>query len=162
MADRPTFAHWLKILLIASLLGLNAVAAGAVEPTEVLADPVLEARARTISKELRCLVCQNQSIDDSDAELARDLRILVRERLVTGDTDSQVVDYVVSRYGDFVLLKPPLKSETYVLWFGPTILAGIALLAVAIYYRRARTPVEPEPLSAAEEDRLNRIMGDHT
>lgn len=111
MADRPTFAHWLKILLIASLLGLNAVAAGAVEPTEVLADPVLEARARTISKELRCLVCQNQSIDDSDAELARDLRILVRERLVTGDTDSQVVDYVVSRYGDFVLLKPPLKSK---------------------------------------------------
>jgi len=160
LAYRPTFAQWLSALLLACLLSVNAMGARAIEPAEVLTDPALEGRAREISKELRCLVCQNQSIDDSDAELAQDLRQLVRERLVAGDTDNQVVEYVVSRYGDFVLLKPPLKPETFALWFGPAILAVIALLAIAIYYRRARTPVEPEPLSVAEQDRLKKVMDD--
>ena len=96
--------------------------AHAIQPDEVLADPALEARAREIGRELRCLVCQNQSIDDSDADLARDLRVLVRERLQAGDSDRQVVDYVVSRYGDFVLLRPPVKPATYALWFGPLLI----------------------------------------
>ena len=107
----------------------------AVEPDEVLADPALETRARAIGKELRCLVCQNQSIDDSDAPLARDLRLLLRERLRAGDSDEQAVRYVVGRYGEFVLLRPPFRPETYVLWLGP----ALVLTAVGWHLlRRAR------------------------
>ena len=107
--------------LVAALL-LLAAPAFAVEPGEMLADPALEARAREISKELRCLVCQNQSIDDSDATLARDLRIVVRERLTAGDTDSETVAFIVDRYGDFVLLRPPFKASTLILWIGPALI----------------------------------------
>ena len=119
----------MKALFLGLVLCLAAVSAGAVNPDEMLDDPALEARAREISKGLRCLVCQNQSIDDSDADLARDLRVLVRERLVSGDSDGQVIDYVVSRYGDFVRLRPPFKAPTYALWLGPALIGGAGLLA---------------------------------
>ncbi len=146
--------------ILAALL-LLAAPALAVEPNEMLADPALEARAREISKELRCLVCQNQSIDDSNAELARDLRILVRERLSAGDSDGEVFAFVVSRYGDFVLLDPPVKPGTWLLWFGPI---GILILVTAgtiLYFsRRTRAPgLQAEPLSAAERARIDDILG---
>ena len=148
--------------VVAALLCVSAPA-GAVQPDEMLNDPVLETRARDISQNLRCLVCQNQSIDDSNAELARDLRILVRERLTAGDSDSEVVTYVVDRYGDFVLLKPPFKGSTYVLWFGPAIIALLGLIAVFVFYRRRRSVPEaavPPPLSDAERRRLDDLLGD--
>lgn len=135
----------------------------AVEPDEMLADPALEARAREISKELRCLVCQNQSIDESDAQLARDLRLLVRERLETGDSDQAVLDYVVSRYGDFVLLAPPFKAATYALWIGPAVILAIGGVAVAAFYlRRRRTAAtdRPAPLSEAEQRRLEALLSE--
>ncbi len=131
----------------------------AVEPDEIMADPVLEARARVISKELRCLVCQNQSIDDSDAGLARDLRILLRQRLTAGDTDQQAKSFLVARYGDFVLLKPPLKPATYVLWFGPLVIFVIAALGAVVYLRRRRPGrVAETALDADERKRLDEIL----
>ena len=124
--------------LVAPVLLVLAVSAGAalaVEPDEVLKDPALETRARALSQELRCLVCQNQSIDDSDAQLARDLRILLRERLKAGDSDQQVLDFLVARYGEFVLLRPRLRPHTILLWLTPLmLLAGTAILIL----RRAR------------------------
>lgn len=138
----------------------------AVEPSEVLDDPALEGRAREVSKDLRCVVCQNQSIDDSNAELARDMRILVRERLVAGDSNQQVKDYMVSRYGDFVLLDPPFKSSTYVLWFGPALIVGIGILVLFLYYRRRQGPVadvanpKQAALSDEERKRLDALMKD--
>ena len=139
-----------RILLIASALALLAGPAAAVNPDEQLPDPALEARAHRISKELRCVVCQNQSIDDSDALLARDLRIILRERIAAGDSDAQAVDFLVQRYGSFVQLKPPLRADTLALWFGPlaVLLAG-GLGAFA--YIRARSPERAGALSAAEE-----------
>src|SRR5580658_5618092 len=104
------------------LIAVGAAVAWAVEPSERLADPALEARARAISRELRCLVCQNESIDESNADLAHDLRLLLRQRLAAGDTDRQAIDFIVNRYGDFVLLKPPVEPATYFLWFGPAAL----------------------------------------
>src|SRR5438105_5113965 len=109
-------------VLALMLLGTSAPGAFAVQPDEILSDPVLEARARTLSRDLRCMVCQNQSIDDSDAPLARDLRILVRERLTGGDSDRQVVDFLVARYGEFVLLKPRFSGHTAILWAAPFVL----------------------------------------
>jgi cytochrome c-type biogenesis protein CcmH len=154
----------MKAILVALVLGMAATAAGAVEPDEVLKDPVLESRAREIGKELRCLVCQNQSIDDSDAELARDLRVLVRERLTNGDSNQQVVDYVVSRYGDFVLLNPPFKAATYALWLGPAVLVIAGVIAVVVFYRRraaaAGAAGAPPPLSEAEKSRLAGLLED--
>jgi cytochrome c-type biogenesis protein CcmH len=142
----------------------------AVRPDEMLADPALEARAREISRELRCVVCQNQSIDDSDADLARDLRLLVRERLQAGDSDRAVLAYVVSRYGDFVLLRPPLKPATYALWFGPPLVLLLGALALALFLRRRRHAVaaghtedvdaDGRSLSSAEEERLARLTRD--
>jgi cytochrome c-type biogenesis protein CcmH len=147
-------------LLIGSVL-LAAPAVVAVEPGEILSDPLLETRARMISKQLRCVVCQNQSIDDSDADLARDLRILVRERIVSGDSDEQVIGYVVSRYGDFVLLQPPFKPSTYPLWFGPPVILATGAFAVWLYLRRrSARPEEPLALSAAERERLREVLGD--
>ena len=108
--------RWLFLIVLFTLI---AAPAFAVEPDEVLSDPVLEVRARALSKELRCMVCQNQSIDDSEAPLARDLRILVRERLQAGDSDRQVIDFLVARYGEFVLLRPRFSSHTALLWLGP-------------------------------------------
>lgn len=132
----------------------------AVNPDEMLSNPVLEERAREISKELRCLVCQNQSIDDSDAELARDLRVLVRERLVAGDENQEVIDYIVARYGDYVLLNPPLKPETYILWASPVVLVVLALLAVFAFYRRKqRDGGLASALSKDEQDRLEELLG---
>lgn len=153
----------MKAILLALMIALAAANVGAVEPNEVLGDPALEARAREIGRGLRCLVCQNQSIDDSDAELARDLRVLVRERLKSGDSDEQVVDYVVSRYGDFVLLDPPFKAATYALWLGPAALAIAGIIAVVVFYRHrggGATDGAPPPLSEAEKRRLAGLLGD--
>ncbi len=129
----------MRWLLVLALLLLPVMPAGAVLPDEILDDPVLEARARDISKELRCLVCQNQSIDESDASLARDLRLLVRERLTNGDSDRQVVDYIVARYGEFVLLKPFFGWHTIILWLtAPTaLLIAIGALVLSLRWRRA-------------------------
>lgn len=133
----------LMVLTAAALLfsGLTGFAL-AVEPDEKLDDPILEERARVISRDLRCVVCQNQSIDDSSAPLARDLRLIIRERLLAGDDNEQVVAFVVDRYGDFVLLKPPFQGETYLLWFGPALilLGGGAL--VIYYYRKVLKTVD--------------------
>ena len=132
---RPNAGFFALAYLVVSMVWISS-AAHAVDPTEILANPTLEKRARHISKDLRCLVCQNQSIDDSDATLARDLRSLVRERLVQGDTDLEVIDYVVSRYGDFVLLRPPVKEVTIFLWLGPIVFALIGLFGLIRYFRR--------------------------
>lgn len=132
--------------------------AGAVQPDEVLANPVLEQRARSISANLRCLVCQNQSIDDSDAELARDLRLLVRERLVSGDTDTEVYDFVVARYGEFVLLNPVFAGHTIMLWIATPILLGGGLIVLAIWaVRRRKTVTGKSGLSSEEEMALERL-----
>ena len=136
-----------------------ALPAAAVEPGEMLADPVLERRARDISKNLRCLVCQNQSIDDSNAGLARDLRILVRERLVLGDSDTAVIRYIVDRYGDYVLLDPPFKGSTYVLWIGPGVIFACGAFAVFLFLRRRRTVIPP-PLSEEEARIVESLMDD--
>ena len=129
----------------------------AVEPAERLPDPAMEARARAISSELRCLVCQNESIDESHADLAHDIRALVRERLRAGDSDGQATRAVVSRYGDFVLLRPPVKAATWLLWFGPVVLLFIGLLGTFLWLRR-REVAAPAPLSAAERDELDRLL----
>lgn len=146
------------------LLALSLSPALAVEPSEVLDDPALEQRARDISKGLRCVVCQNQSIDDSNADLARDMRVLVRDRLLAGDSNAQVLDYMVSRYGDFVLLDPPFKTTTYALWLGPPLIIGLGLLVVIVFYRRRRSSSEaesaPVALSAEESQRLEALMKD--
>ncbi len=145
-----------RLFLLLALL-LTPIHAFAVNPDEVLADPALEQRARALSAELRCMVCQNQSIDDSNAELARDLRVVVRERLVGGDTDEQVLDYVVSRYGEFVLLKPRLSIRTIGLWGAPAALAIIGLI-VAVVYTRRRAVQPVAKLSAEEEARLGKLL----
>ena len=132
----------------------------ATEPDEILADPALEARAREISRDLRCLVCQNESIDDSNADLARDLRLLVRERLVAGDSDAEVIAYISARYGDFVLLDPPVKPKTWALWFGPGLLLIVAGAGVFLYLRRRQTAGAPAPLDAAERNRLEALLRD--
>jgi len=148
-----------RIVFLFLVAVLSATSALAVEPDEVLDDPVLEARAREISKNLRCVVCQNQSIDESNADLARDLRILVRERLVAGDSDQEVIDFVVARYGDFVLLNPPMKGITYALWFGPIGFAGIAGLSGFFYFRhRSKSRAGEMELSDAEKMRLAEIL----
>ncbi len=140
------------------LLALLARPVLAVQPSEMLADPRLEARARAISEELRCLVCQNQSIDESNADLAHDLRVLVRERLVAGDSDAQAVKYIVDRYGQFVLLKPPVEPATYVLWLSPALLVLFGAAGIIVYLRRRRAQLEPAALSAAEEAELKRLI----
>lgn len=146
----------LVLILMLVLLPLPAMA---VLPDEILKDPVLEERARKLSSELRCMVCQNQSIDASDAELARDLRILVRERLTAGDSDEAVIDYVVSRYGEFVLLNPRFSARNAALWFIPALLL-IGGAAGFIVYLRSRPKVSAtKPLSAEEEKRLNDLLG---
>jgi cytochrome c-type biogenesis protein CcmH len=139
---------------------LLTTAAFAVTPDERLADQALEARARAISVELRCLVCQNQSIDDSNADLAHDLRVLVRERLVKGDSDRQVIDYIHARYGDYVLLKPPVKPATWALWFGPPAIVLAGAVAILVFFRRRRSAAAaaPAPLTAEEQRRLATLL----
>ena len=150
-----------RAALLAVLLSALSAPAASVEPDEVLADPALENRARAISKQLRCLVCQNQSIDDSDAPLARDLRIVVRERLTAGASDDEVVRFVAERYGDFVLLSPPFKATTYALWLGPAAIFLIGAAAVAIFLRRRRAAMPGEAAALSERDRarLDRLLG---
>jgi len=153
----------IRAALLAALLVAGVVpAAHAVQPDEVLADPALEARAREISKDLRCLVCQNQSIDDSDADLAKDLRVLVRERLTEGDSNAEVKDYIVARYGDFVLLTPPFKAATFFLWFGPVLFLVCAVVIAGFTYRRhaAPTPATATDLDDDERARLAALTGD--
>lgn len=133
----------------------------AVQPDEILNDPVLEAMAREISAELRCLVCQNQSIDDSDAPLARDLRLLVRERLKKGDSKSEIINFLVARYGEFVLLRPPFSAKTYLLWFAPLLLLGVgSYLAYRIFGGKRSVVASPTPLSDNERASLDRILKD--
>ena len=128
----------------------------AVEPDEMLQDPAQEARAREIGRELRCLVCQNQSIDDSAAPLARDLRILVRQRIEAGDSDDQTIQFVVSRYGDFVRLKPPFNAATWALWLGAPALLIAGIVAIVVQ-RRRNPPAAPAPLTEAERRRLDEL-----
>lgn len=147
----------LRFVCALMLVLAAAMPALAVQPDEVLKDPALEARARALSRDLRCMVCQNQSIDDSDAPLARDLRILVRERLTAGDSDRQVIDFLVARYGDFVLLKPPLTSETALLWFTPLLVLLIAGAGLWLWLRRRTADLSVAPLSAAEQARIDEL-----
>lgn len=144
----------------AFLCAFLPAAAGAVLPSERLADPALEARARVISQDLRCQVCQNQSIDDSNASLAADLRRLVRERLTAGDSNEAVLSYVTQRYGDYVLLRPPLRTDTILLWYGPFGLLAAGLVGAAIYIRRRNPKAAPSvaSLSAEEEQRLAKLL----
>ncbi len=152
----------MKRLTALVLCAMLAVVAGAfaVEPSEMLKDPTLEARARSIGQALRCVVCQNQSIDDSSAEVARDMRRAVRERLTAGDSDDQVFAYMVARYGDYVLLKPPFKSSTLMLWLGGPILLIVAgsVLLIAARRRTRQSAAPPQPLSAEERQRLDALL----
>ena len=141
------------LILVVLIVGL-ATPLGALGPSEILADPTLESRARVIGKQLRCLVCQNQSIDDSEADLARDLRAIVRERLQAGDSDDAVIRYVVERYGDFVLLRPPFKTTTVLLWIGPPVILGLGFGILVLALRRRLAPVDETPLTSAERQRL--------
>jgi cytochrome c-type biogenesis protein CcmH len=152
MRLRPGSCTPLAVLALILVL-LAPAGASAVQPDEMLADPVLEGRARDLSRLIRCLVCQNESIDTSNAELAGELRLLVRERLTAGDSDQEVLDYLVARYGDFVLLRPRLRPENYLLWFGPPALLLAGLAGVALYFRRRRPRVQVG-LDAEEEARL--------
>ena len=153
-----------RTLLGVLVLMMAATAACAVQPDEIMSDPVKEARARDLSRELRCMVCQNQSIDDSEAPLAKDLRILVRERIAAGDSNAQVIDFIVARYGEFVLLKPRLNSHTWILWLLPPLVLAGGGIALWMQARRRRKSVagEEDPallkLSAEEEARLERLI----
>jgi cytochrome c-type biogenesis protein CcmH len=146
------------VLLFGLLAALPALA---VNPDERLADSALEARARSLSKELRCLVCQSEAIDDSNADLAHDLRVLVRERLTAGDSDDQVLGYLRARYGDYVLLKPPVERATWLLWFGPGVVFLLVSLGIASAAMRRRPAVQ-EPLDDEERVRLKALLRDES
>jgi cytochrome c-type biogenesis protein CcmH len=152
------------LFVLAVLLSAPVSSWAAVQPDEMLRNPALEARARTLSQQLRCMVCQNESIDESDAPLAHDLRVLVRERLQAGDSDAQVLDFLVARYGEFVLLKPRLSWRTAVLWGLPpgVLLTGITLLVVAASRRRGRAQEPAANLTAAEQARLQKILTENS
>lgn len=148
-------------LVLCVVLALSAAApVWAVQPDEVLSDPVLEERARDLSQGLRCLVCRNESIDESNADLARDLRLLVRERLVAGDSNDEVIDFVVDRYGEYVLLKPQTDGANLILWIAGPLMLGVALLISGLYLRRRQGAEEPtaDALSEEEADRLKKIL----
>ena len=147
--------RWTLALMLMSTLSIAAPAL-AVDPDEMLKDPTEEARARAIGQQLRCLVCQNESIDDSNADLARDLRKLVRERITAGDTDDQVIAFLRARYGDFVLLKPPFEPETYLLWLGPPLVLLIGGV-MAYSVMRRRKDAEPAPLTEAEKQAVEAL-----
>ncbi|HEV3044398.1 MAG TPA: cytochrome c-type biogenesis protein [Roseiarcus sp.] len=154
MARAATFA-----LAFAALCAITT--AHAVQPDEMLPDPKLEARARDLSAGLRCMVCQNQSIDDSDATLAHDIRVLIRERLAKGESDEAIKTFLVSRYGDFILLRPPLKMTTLLLWGGPPLILLLGAASVfAGIRRRSRSNLSPPPLTAAEERRVAALLDD--
>lgn len=145
------------VVLVLALAGMSPSVA--VQPDEILSDAALETRARELSRELRCMVCQNQSIDDSDAPLAKDLRLLVRDRLKAGDSDQQIVDFIVARYGEFVLLKPRFAPHTLVLWFAtPALFLAALLIIVLAYRRRSADGTALQPLTASERRRLKRLL----
>lgn len=151
----------MKTWLAAAFMVMTLLVAGAMafENDAPLDDPLLEERARDLAKQIRCLVCQNQSIFDSDAELAKDLRKIVRERIVSGESNLAVTEYLVARYGDFVLLKPPVKPKTYLLWFGPVLIMLFSAIVVVRFLRRAGdTRRRPEELSSAERRRVQRLI----
>ena len=149
---------WLALLTLL-LTVANGPLARAVQPDEILSDPLLEARARVLSQELRCMVCQNQSIDDSDAPLARDLRVLVRERLQAGDSDRQVIDFLVARYGEFILLKPRVGSNTIILWSLPAAILLIGgVLIVAGIRKKRKTAQQPALLTDAEREKVDQLL----
>jgi cytochrome c-type biogenesis protein CcmH len=150
------------VVILAFLLA--ALPAMAVLPNERLADPALEARARALSQELRCQVCQNQSIDDSNAPLAADLRRVVRERLTAGDSDAAVLQFMSARYGDYVLLKPPVRMDTWALWFGPLAILLIAAAGLVVYFRRRRdtAPAPAAPLAPDELRRVAHLLDERT
>jgi cytochrome c-type biogenesis protein CcmH len=150
-----TFALSLVALV---LLALSCTPAHAVRPDEMLADQTLETRARKVGEELRCLVCRNQSIEDSEADLAHDLRVLVRERIKAGDSDGQTIDYIHARYGDFVLLRPPFQADTLLLWGGPLLVLLIGGFTAWRFYRRRAELPGPAPLSADERRRLDTLL----
>ena len=156
----------IRAFLFAITMIAGSPAADAVQPDEIMSDPARELRARELSRELRCMVCQNQSIDDSDAPLARDLRLLVRERIATGDSDAQVIDFLVARYGEFVLLKPRLKPHTLLLWLLPPLaLAGGGLALWAYSRRRSGSAATDESLfklTAEEEARVEALISGKT
>jgi cytochrome c-type biogenesis protein CcmH len=149
----------LRALVVAIALSLVATVAAAVQPSEMLKDPALEARARALSTELRCMVCQNQSIDDSDASLAADIRVLLRERIVAGDSDDQVRNFLVARYGEFILLKPPFSWHSAILWIAPSAALFCGGLLAWYGYRR-RQPVPVVPLDANEVAALQRLTSE--
>jgi cytochrome c-type biogenesis protein CcmH len=148
--------RWL--LGLALVVAVLAAPALAVQPGEELADPALEARARSLSREIRCLVCQNQSIEESEADLARDLRLILRERLAAGDSDAEVKQYLVERYGDFVLLDPPVKAKTFLLWFGPAVILLLAFGGAWLYLRRWPVRADAPELTPAERAELDRLL----
>lgn len=152
-----------SLLAIVAMVSLSTVV-HAVEPDEVLKDPAQEARARGITRELKCVVCQNQSVDDSEAPLAKDIRILVRERIIAGDTDDAVRDFIVQRYGQRVLLRPPLGIDTALIWIGPFVLFAIALGTALLFLRRGRgDALQSQPLTPEEQSRLDaRLQEDRT
>ena len=148
----------IKRLLLALTLMLAAAPAFAVNPDEMLSDPALEARARTLSAELRCMVCQNQSIDDSNADLAKDLRLLVRERITDGDSDEEVLNYIVSRYGEFVLLKPRFSLRTLLLWGTPVLLILAGGVSLVVFARRRAGKPTGSKLTAEEQAKLAELL----
>ncbi|MFL2933588.1 MAG: cytochrome c-type biogenesis protein CcmH [Thalassobaculaceae bacterium] len=152
MGKNPLFMLILSIIIS---LPLNVVA---VEPSEILQNPQLEIRARNLSQNIRCLVCQNQSIDDSNASLAKDLRKIVREQLVSGASDDEIYNFLIERYGDFVLLRPPVKATTYILWYGPLFIFFAGLVLSALFLIRRKRILPEEPLSHSEKQELSRLI----
>ena len=152
MGKNPLFMLILSIIIS---LPLNVVA---VEPSEILQNPQLETRARNLSQNIRCLVCQNQSIDDSNASLAKDLRKIVREQLVSGASDDEIYNFLIDRYGDFVLLRPPVKATTYILWYGPLFIFFAGLVLSALFLIRRKRILPEEPLSHSEKEELSRLI----
>ncbi len=157
MSRRAANALATALLALALFLG-GAGGAWAVKPDEMLKDPALEARARAISAGLRCLVCRNESIDESNADLARDLRLLVRERLKAGDTDQQVIDFIVQRYGEYVLLRPTMRGANLILWIIGPVLFAAGLVGAFLYLRRRQQQPPPAPLTPEEEAALERLL----
>jgi cytochrome c-type biogenesis protein CcmH len=151
-----------RVLLALAVMAMVATAAHAVQPDEIMSDTAKEARARNLSRELRCMVCQNQSIDDSEAPLARDLRLLVRERIAAGDSDTQVIDFLVARYGEFVLLKPRLNSHTWLLWLLTPLALAAGGISLWFHGRRRARAAEPDAglmsLTPDEEARINQLI----
>ena len=152
MGKNPLFTLILSIIIS---LPLNVVA---VEPSEILQNPQLETRARSLSQNIRCLVCQNQSIDDSNASLAKDLRKIVREQLVSGASDDEIYNFLIERYGDFVLLRPPIKATTYILWYGPLFIFFAGLVLSTLFLIRRKRILPEEPLSHSEKEELSRLI----